>query len=100
RVGLLSAGAPGTAEPGKTNGYTPGQWTFPSHSHNSVNFGQIRVDHNFSLSDSMFGRWTIDDDEQNVPSTANAGANATSGVAFPYFYTTESSRNQYLTVAE
>jgi len=32
------------------------------------NFGQVRVDHNFSDKDSFFGRYTIDDSSQQVPS--------------------------------
>ena len=50
----------------------------------SVNYGQIRVDHTFSAKDSMFGRYTIDKSNLltavTYPGTAYQGfGNATSG---------------------
>ena len=64
-----------------------------------VNFGQIRVDHNFSSADTFFGRYTTD---ESAIDSANATASAVtfSGVAFPQFRSQASSRNQFLTLSE
>jgi hypothetical protein len=52
-------------------------------------FGQIRVDQVFSGTDRMFGRYTINDDVQNLALT------------FPeYFINPRETRHQYLTVSE
>ncbi|MBI4445490.1 MAG: TonB-dependent receptor [Acidobacteria bacterium] len=51
------------------------------------NFFTVRLDHNFSESDSFFGRYTMDDGSQNIPTSLNViGFNDT--------------RSQYLTLGE
>jgi Carboxypeptidase regulatory-like domain/TonB dependent receptor-like, beta-barrel len=52
-------------------------------------YGQIRVDHVFSDKDSMFGRYTIDDDDQVL------------GNSYPqYFVVDRNTRHQYATLSE
>jgi Carboxypeptidase regulatory-like domain len=73
-------------------------YTFATSNLVSVNFGQIRVDQNFSADDTMFGRYTIDDGQMN-----NANLNTTqasAGTAFDGYRITAPSRNQFLTLAE
>jgi hypothetical protein len=53
------------------------------------NYGQMRVDHNFSDADSFFGRYTID----------NALQNQTQG-DYSYFRFLAPGRNQWITLAE
>src|SRR5438552_7154794 len=74
------------------------QFTFPSSSRQREDYGQIRVDQNFSAVDTLFGRYTIDDDELNN-ATNNIRALA-SGAAFPGIRTLGSSRGQSATVSE
>src|SRR5438552_13119497 len=68
------------------------QFTFPSSSTQREDYGQIRVDQNFSAADSYFGRYTVDDGELNN-ATNNIRALA-SGAAFPGIRTLGASRNQ------
>ena len=51
-------------------------------------YGQVRVDHNFSASDTFFTRYTVD----NATQTQTGG--------FPQFTTVPQSRNQFLTLSE
>lgn len=74
------------------------QFTFPSSSTVGVNFGQIRVDQNFSASDSLFGRYTIDNGAMNNSNLSTI--QASTGVAFPGFRIEAPSRNQFLTLSE
>ena len=53
------------------------------------NYGQMRVDHNFSAADSLFGRYTID----------NAIPDLTQG-DYSYFRYFAPARNQWITLAE
>jgi outer membrane receptor protein involved in Fe transport len=68
----------------------PFQFTFPSTSIAHENYGQMRVDHNFSGSDTFFARYTIDDDFLNNAPSQN----------FPYFRSGTTQRNQYVTLSE
>ena len=54
----------------------------------SENYGQIRIDHNFSSKDTFFGRYTIDRAVQDRP------------VSFPGFSNDWQQGQQYLTLAE
>ena len=62
-----------------------------SNDHDSLgeNYGQIRVDHNFSDADSLFGRYTIDNALQNQTQQD-----------YSYFRYIVPARNQWLTLAE
>src|SRR6202022_833437 len=53
------------------------------------NYGQMRVDHNFSAADSFFARYTIDNAVQNQ-----------SQVDYTYFRNSRPARNQWITLAE
>ncbi|MGD1096811.1 MAG: carboxypeptidase regulatory-like domain-containing protein, partial [Bryobacteraceae bacterium] len=55
---------------------------------NSESYGQVRVDQNFSTKDTLFGRFTMDNDNQTAPE------------AYPGFKIIEFSRNQYITGGE
>ena len=74
------------------------QYTFPAASTQRVEFGQMRIDQNFSDADTLFGRYTIDDGELDN-ATGNNRAVA-SGTAFPWTRTQGTSRNQFLTLSE
>ena len=74
------------------------QYTYPATSTVRVDFGQIRVDQNFSESDSFFARYTVDDGFLlnawgNIPILSTV-------TALPQFSTAAGSRNQFLTLAE
>src|SRR5439155_22022778 len=72
--------------------------TFPSSSTQREDYGQIRVDQNFSGADTLFGRYTIDDDALNN-ATNNIRALA-SGAAFPGIRTLGTSRSNSATLSE
>ncbi|OFW29148.1 MAG: hypothetical protein A3J28_08210 [Acidobacteria bacterium RIFCSPLOWO2_12_FULL_60_22] len=74
------------------------QFTFPAASTQRVEFGQMRIDHNFSDNDTFFTRYTIDDGVLDN-ATGNNRAVA-SGTAFPGYRTGGTSRNQFLTLSE
>jgi len=74
------------------------QATFPSSSKQREEFGQMRVDQNFSPADTLFARYTIDDEDLNN-ATGNLRTLA-SGTAFPWIRTTGTSRNQFVTLSE
>jgi hypothetical protein len=59
--------------------------------HNSLgeNYGQMRVDHNFSAADSFFARYTIDNALQNLTQKD-----------YSYFRYVAPARNQWITLAE
>ena len=62
------------------------------------NYGQMRVDQNFSQSDMFFARYTIDN---GVINNATTGLGAVStGNNFPEFGLVGTTRNQWLTLAE
>src|SRR5690349_16338001 len=69
---------------------------FATHNTTRQNYGQIRVDHNFSGSDTLFGRYTVDNAVVNT--TANPASSSV------YFLQGDSSqqnnRNQYITLSE
>ena len=73
-----------------------GNFSFPSTDPLSVNYGQIRMDHNFSASDSFFGRYTIDESYQTNTSVVNAPGNP----AYPQFRASAAGRNQFFTISE
>ncbi|HWF37265.1 MAG TPA: TonB-dependent receptor [Candidatus Acidoferrales bacterium] len=79
----------------------PNKTTFASSTPNLLreDFGQIRVDQNLSGSDSLFGRYTVDD--AFLDNGSGAISNLNSGTVLPLYVRLQSpSRNQFLTVAE
>jgi hypothetical protein len=64
----------------------------------AVNYGQIRLDQNFSSSDSFFARYTID--SANVNAASNQGLPITSGTAFPEFRGGGRDLDQFITLSE
>jgi hypothetical protein len=63
-----------------------------------VNYGQIRLDQSFRLSDSFFARYTTD--SASVNSASNQGTPITSDTAFPEFRGGGKDLDQFLTLAE
>ncbi len=63
-----------------------------------VNYGQIRLDQIFSLSDSFFARYTTD--SANVNSASNQGTPITSGTAFPEFRGGGKDLDQFVALSE
>lgn len=72
-------------------------YTFPTGGRQGVDYGQIRIDHNFSASDTLFGRYTVDRSHANAPSS---NITAFIGVAFPQFRTIASSSDFFITLGE
>ena len=74
-------------------------WTTPANSRQREDFGQFRVDQNFSAADTLFFRYTLDKGDLN---NATASTSVTpAGAAFPqYFKILGTSMNQYATVSE
>jgi hypothetical protein len=70
---------------------TPGlpndRFTFPSTAVTHVNYGQIRVDQNFSASDTLFARYTVDQGVADTPVN-------------PGLATEFAGRNQFVTLSE
>jgi hypothetical protein len=60
-----------------------------------VDYGQIRVDQNFSASDTFFGRYTIDDSFNT-----NYAAAKQNPTGFPEFRSGTQGRDQFLTLSE
>jgi hypothetical protein len=73
-------------------------WTFNTSSVQSENYGQFRIDHNISASDTLFGRYTIDKGDVNNANTSTLTIDQ--GVAFPTNRAVGTSIGQYLTVSE
>lgn len=80
-VAPLLAVLPNPNLPG--NGYT-----FPATQRTGVNYGQMRVDQNFSAADSFFARYTAEDANSNNP------------VNFPTVHDTLTSLSQFITLSE
>lgn len=64
----------------------------------SENYGQIRIDENFSASDTFFGRYTIDNGVFNNATTTEAVSST--GNNYPQFGLAGNTRNQWLTLSE
>jgi Carboxypeptidase regulatory-like domain/TonB dependent receptor-like, beta-barrel len=85
-----------TVYPMPNNGLTG--YTYPSSDTNREDYGQMRVDQNFSSADSAFARYTI---QQGVLDNNGAGLTATpSGSAYPSYRLTGDTRNQFLSLVE
>jgi hypothetical protein len=76
--------------------YDPADSNYTEVSPTSVNYGQMRVDQNFGMNDSMFVRYTIDQAAETVP---GPGFGATP-YGYKEFNDSWSSRDQYITVSE
>jgi len=63
-----------------------------------VNYGQIRLDQNFSASDTFFARYTID--SAKVDSANNQGVPISSGTSFPEFRGGGRGLDQFITLSE
>jgi len=72
------------------------QFTFPSFDPTQVDYGQMRVDHNLSSSDTIFGRYTIDKSYQTNTITQQSAARP----AFPDFRLLSTTQDQFATFAE
>ena len=79
--------------------YTPANANYTFTRPTSVQYGQIRVDHNFTNNDSFFTRYTIEDASEVVPGPGNDSSNAVP-YGFKQFKDSWTSRNQYLTLSE
>jgi outer membrane receptor protein involved in Fe transport len=79
--------------------YAPANSSYTFTRPTSVDYGQIRVDQNFSQNDSFFGRYTIEQAAEIVPGPGNDSSNAVP-YGFKQFKDQWTSRNQYLTLSE
>jgi hypothetical protein len=76
--------------------YDPADSNYTQLSHQTVNFGQMRIDQNFGNSDNLFGRYTIEDALDNVPGPG-FGASV---YGYKEFQNQEPSRSQFITLSE
>jgi outer membrane receptor protein involved in Fe transport len=76
--------------------YDPADTNYTQLSHESVNYGQMRVDHNFGKADSLFGRYTIEDSDIVQPGPG-FGASV---YGFKEFQNALTSRSQFITLSE
>src|ERR1019366_6400558 len=77
------------------------QYTFPSDSPSTVNWGQIRVDQNISVSDTLFGRYTTDKSYLTTSIVGITGAaSGPAGIEFPQFESSYASYDQFVTISE
>ena len=67
-----------------------GTYAFSFNQTTDEDFGQIRIDHNFSTTDQFFARYTVDDTRKIAPNGTNPAT----------FQETEDSRGQFFTLAE
>ncbi len=78
-------------------GVDGGDLAFSFNSPTSVNYGQIRVDHNFSSKDSLFVRYTVDQNQELITS---GGSQASAGASFPNFYSASPGKDQFISLGE
>src|SRR5437016_2513464 len=76
--------------------YDPADSNYTQNSHESVNYGQMRVDQNFGKDDNVFARYTIEDAIDFVPGPG-FGASV---YGFKEFQNSEPSRSQFITLSE
>ena len=74
--------------PSVTPGAPNDRFTFPSAATTNINYAQIRVDQNFSASDTFFARYTVDDGVADTP------------LQDPGFATEFAGRNEFATLSE
>ncbi len=82
-------------EPGSTTNFF-----FPGATDARDDYGQLRVDHNFSVNDSFFARYTIDDGRITTPYAGGNLSSTDTGPGWPQFGNLGTSRNQYVTLSE
>jgi outer membrane receptor protein involved in Fe transport len=75
-------------------------YTFPGATHGRDDYAQIRIDHNFSASDTFFGRFTFDDARDTTPYLGGNLQAVDTGTGYPQFFNIGPSRNQYVTLGE
>jgi hypothetical protein len=80
---------------GADNGDGTGDLITANEGSTTENLGTVRVDHNFSNSHSLFGRYMIDDSSSVVPYIATPP-----GTFVPGFPALHQARNQYFTVQD
>jgi Carboxypeptidase regulatory-like domain/TonB dependent receptor-like, beta-barrel len=73
-------------------------YAYSAPSHDSEDYGQMRVDHNFSASDMLFARYTISNG--SFTSAKNNEQLNGFGDSYPQFGELGDTRNQWITVAE
>jgi len=78
---------------GSSNNYT-----YPGTTRVRDDYGQIRVDHTFSASDTFFSRYTLNDTRLVTP--YNNLSSSDTGNGYPQFFSLGVSRNQYVTFGE
>ena len=74
--------------PSVTPGAPNDRFTFPSTATTNINYAQIRLDQNFSASDTFFARYTVDDGVADTP------------LQDPGFATEFAGRNEFATLSE
>jgi hypothetical protein len=74
------------------------QFTFPSTDPTTADYGQIRIDHNFSQSDTLFGRYTITRSFLDTTNVQNSTAN--NGPGYPGYQLAWPGQDQFFTLSE
>ena len=73
-------------------------YSYPSSDLTREDFGQMRVDQNFTENDSFFARYTIENDSLN--NNGSSVLPSAASTSYPQYRTTGGSRNQYLSLVE
>src|ERR1019366_4601280 len=73
------------------------QYTLPAESPTSADYGQIRIDHTFSASDTMFGRYTTD---SAYVGSYGSGVSSGNTLGFAQYQYLVTSRDHFLTLSE
>jgi hypothetical protein len=84
--------------PNESNGAS--NYTFPGFTHARNDYAQLRIDHNFSESDTFFTRYTFDDAKITTPYLGGNLSAVDTGTGYPQFSNVGTSRNQYITLGE
>ena len=82
-------------EPGSSSNYT-----FAGSTHARDDYAQLRIDHNFSVNDTFFARYTFDDARDTTPYVGGNLQAVDTGGGFQQFFNIGPSRNQYVTFGE
>ncbi|HWF39164.1 MAG TPA: TonB-dependent receptor [Candidatus Acidoferrales bacterium] len=86
---------PNESIPGVSSNYT-----FNGQTHLRDDYGQLRIDHNFSANDTFFARFTFDDARDTTPYLGGNLQAVDTGTGYQQFYNVGPSRNQYVTFGE
>ncbi len=81
-------------------GFSSFNYSFPAKSRSRDDYAQLRIDHNFSTNDNLFGRYTLEDAVIFTPYLGGNLSATDTGTGYPQVPAEGRSRNQYVTLGE